>query len=120
MQGWSMMSGATVADDSSNPITMDAVADPLDNSSGPSTGTAEKVRSTVGQAAPNVMRAMSRATYTSAYVLAYGVVYASVFVAKSVPQDNAFMHGLLDGSFAARDAVNDGTSAARDDLNQVT
>ena len=109
------MAHVTPADASSTQTDGDASDDAVENAS----ERAEN-HNLVGQAAPYVMRAMSRATYTSAYVLAYGVVYASVFVAKSVPQDNAFMHGLLDGSFAARDAVNDGTSAARDDLNQVT
>jgi len=40
-------------------------------------------------------------------MVSYGVVYATVFVAKSVPQDNAIVKGLIDGGRAAVDAVNE-------------
>ena len=39
--------------------------------------------------------------YTGSYVLAYGVVYATVFVARSLPQENAAMQGFRDGRRAA-------------------
>ena len=51
-------------------------------------------------------RAVSRATYTTAYTISYGLVYAAVFIVRSIPQENAFMHGLRDGGVAARDALN--------------
>ncbi len=61
--------------------------------------------------APDVMQSLSRFAYTGSYMVAYGVVYASVFVAKSLPQDNPVMEGFIDGGKAAVDAVNDAKGA---------
>ncbi|HTO79477.1 MAG TPA: hypothetical protein VMJ31_06855 [Methylocystis sp.] len=54
---------------------------------------------------PRAVRGVSRVAYSSSYWLAYGVVYATVFVAHSLPQENAVMHGLRDGARAATDAL---------------
>ena len=62
-------------------------------------------------AAPDVMHSLSRFAYTGSYMVAYGVVYASVFVAKSLPQDNPVMEGFIDGGKAAVDAVNEAKGA---------
>ncbi|CAL1238811.1 hypothetical protein [Candidatus Methylocalor cossyra] len=35
------------------------------------------------------------------------MVYASVFLAKSIPQDNPIVEGFIDGGRAAIDAVNE-------------
>lgn len=64
--------------------------------------------------APDVMHSLSRFAYTGSYMVAYGVVYASVFVAKSLPQDNPVMEGFIDGGKAAIDAVNDAKGAKAD------
>ncbi|MGD0106157.1 MAG: hypothetical protein ABSC06_19270 [Rhodopila sp.] len=44
--------------------------------------------------------------YTGAYFVAYAVVYPVVFVAQSLPQENAVMKGFRDGGRAATDALN--------------
>jgi hypothetical protein len=41
-------------------------------------------------------------------VLAYGVVYATVFVARSLPQENPVMRGFRDGGWAAMGEFDDG------------
>jgi hypothetical protein len=37
--------------------------------------------------------------------VSYGVVFPTVFVGQFIPKNNALVHGLVDGSHAARDAV---------------
>jgi hypothetical protein len=59
----------------------------------------------VSEAMPAINRFLSRLTYTSFYSLAYGVVFPTMLLAKAIPQDNAIVHGLIDGGAAARDAV---------------
>src|SRR5271167_1570873 len=61
---------AAPADDS----VVQSVADAMNNAASKASDDAAKVRSTVADAGPRALRAMSRATYVSAYVLAYGVV----------------------------------------------
>ena len=36
--------------------------------------------------------------YKTCYAISYGVVFPSVLLARSVPQDNALVHGLVDGA----------------------
>jgi hypothetical protein len=62
---------------------------------------------TTGQAGTQSLRSFSRLTYTTCYMISYGVVYAAVFLAKSLPQNNPIMEGLIDGGRAAFDAVNE-------------
>ena len=59
----------------------------------------------VSEAMPAINRFLSRLTYTSFYSLAYGVVFPTMLVVNAIPQDNALVHGLLDGGAAARDTV---------------
>ena len=80
---------------------MDGVADAMRDAAAKATDHAAKARAAVLGAGPAAARGASRLTYTSAYMLSYGVVYAVVFVAKSLPQQNALMHGLRDGGAAA-------------------
>ncbi|HKM63237.1 MAG TPA: hypothetical protein VJY39_12190 [Acidisphaera sp.] len=87
---------------------MKSVADGMRDAAATATEHAAKVRAAVEDAGPKALRAVSRATYTTAYTISYGFVYASVFIARSLPQDNAFMHGLHDGGVAARDALTGG------------
>lgn len=53
------------------------------------------------------LRSCSRLTYATCYMVAYGVVYATVFLAKYIPQNNPIVEGLIDGSRAAVQAVNE-------------
>ena len=49
-----------------------------------------------------MVETISGMIYSGSYALAYGVVYAAVFVAQSLPHENAVMRGLRDGG---RDAA---------------
>ena len=48
---------------------------------------------------------LSRMIYTASYSVSYGVVFPAMFLAYSVPRDNALVRGLLDGGRAASDAI---------------
>ncbi len=62
---------------------------------------------TTSQIGAQGLRPFSRFTYTTCYLISYGVVYAAVFLAKSLPQNNPIMEGLIDGGRAAAEAVNE-------------
>ena len=68
---------------------------------------ASNAKITAGQMVPAAGRFLSRAVYTMSYSLSYGCVFPVVFVAKSLPSDNAVMHGLVDGARAANDWVDE-------------
>jgi hypothetical protein len=59
------------------------------------------------EAGDDMLQSISRMIYSGSYALAYGVVYATVFVAQSLPQENAVMHGFRDGGSAAMDELGD-------------
>ena len=59
----------------------------------------------VSETMPAINRFLSRLTYTSFYALSYGVVFPTLLLVRSIPQENAIVHGLVDGGAAARDAV---------------
>lgn len=48
---------------------------------------------------------LSKAAYHTCYAISYGLVFPSVLLAQTVPHDNAFVHGLIDGCHAAKDLV---------------
>jgi hypothetical protein len=56
-----------------------------------------------GKLVPAAGRFLSRFVYTTSYTLAYGVVFPAVLVAKSIPPNNAVVHGFVDGARAASD-----------------
>lgn len=62
-------------------------------------------RQAAGDALPKVGLFANRLLYTTSYAVAYGVVFPLALVALSVPQNNPFVHGLVDGSRAARNKV---------------
>jgi len=66
---------------------------------------ASDARAKVATVVPAVGEFLSRFTYTTFYTISYGVVFPSLLLARAVPQENALVHGLIDGSRAARDAV---------------
>ena len=59
----------------------------------------------VEEAMPAIGRFFSRFTYTTFYPISYRVVFPTMLVVRAVPKDNALVHGLIDGSHAARDSV---------------
>lgn len=90
-----------------SPDPFESVADAMRDAVHSATEDATRAREKLRQAGPDVMRSASRFTYTSCYMISYGVVYATVFLAKSIPQDNPVMEGFIDGGRAAIDAVNE-------------
>jgi hypothetical protein len=68
---------------------------------------ASNAKATAGNVVPAAGRFLSRTVYTMTYSLSYGFVFPVAFVAKSLPSDNAVMHGLVDGARAANDWVDD-------------
>lgn len=62
-------------------------------------------RQAAGETLPKIGLFANRLLYTTSYAVAYGVVFPMALVALSVPQNNPFVHGLIDGSRAARDKV---------------
>jgi hypothetical protein len=77
----------------------------------------EAAREAAGQTLPKVGQFTNRLLYTTSYAIAYGAVFPLALVAMSVPQNNPFVHGLVDGSRAARNKVDTilaGAPAAED------
>lgn len=68
---------------------------------------ATKARERMREAGAGVTHSASRFAYTSSYMVSYGIVYATVFLAKSVPQDNPIVEGFIDGGRAAMEALNE-------------
>jgi hypothetical protein len=68
---------------------------------------AADARAAVDRAVPAISRFVSRFVYTTSYSVSYGVVFPVMLLARAVPKDNAFVHGLVDGAQAARDMVDD-------------
>lgn len=85
----------------------DSVADAMRDAAQAAAEDATRAREKLAGLGPEVVRTASRFTYTSCYMVSYGVVYASVFLAKSIPQDNPVVAGFIDGGRAAIDAVNE-------------
>ena len=56
---------------------------------------------------PDSENFLSQLAYRTCYAISYGIVFPSVLVARSVPQNNALVHGLIDGAQAARDMVDE-------------
>lgn len=69
-------------------------------------------RASVEEAWPKVVETMNRGIYHMAYGIAFGVTFPIVLVAKSVPQNNCIVWGLVDGAKAARCAANRVSKAA--------
>lgn len=66
---------------------------------------AADARATVDKVLPATSRFLSRFAYTTSYALSYGVVFPTVLLAKSIPTNNAVVHGMVDGARAAADMV---------------
>ena len=57
---------------------------------------AADARATAGKAIPAAGRFLSRFVYTTSYTFSYGIVFPAVLIAKSVPANNAVVHGFVD------------------------
>jgi hypothetical protein len=58
--------------------------------------------------ASDPMQWLSRMTYTGSYALSYGLVYAAVFIAQSLPHENAVMRAFRDGGREVAEQLRDG------------
>jgi hypothetical protein len=52
---------------------------------------------------PESGNVLTQMTYKACYAISYGLVFPSVLLAQSIPKNNAFVHGLIDGAHAAKD-----------------
>lgn len=68
---------------------------------------AADARAAVNRAIPAISEFVSRFVYTTSYSVSYGIVFPVMLLARVVPKDNAFVHGLVDGAQAAKDMVDD-------------
>jgi hypothetical protein len=97
--------------DAGHQSTVDAsAADPLSAVADAMQAAAESVAegaTAAGSALPAVGLFANRLLYTTCYAVSYGVVFPVALVALSVPQNNPFVHGLVDGSRAARNKVDE-------------
>jgi hypothetical protein len=81
------------------------VADALDVAVKAARDGAADAKATAGKMLPAAGRFLSRFVYTTSYTLSYGVVFPAVLIAKSMPANNAVVHGFADGAKAANDMV---------------
>jgi hypothetical protein len=92
----------------SEDAAMHAVAEAMRDAATTASEHAAVVKQSANEAGASALESLSRMAHTSSYVLAYGIVYAAVFVAQSLPQDNAIMQGFRDGGRAALDELGNG------------
>jgi hypothetical protein len=90
-----------------NPDPLKAVADAMEAAVEAAREGATDARETASRVLPVAGNWLSKAAYKTSYAVSYGVVFPSVLLAKSVPQDNALVHGLIDGARAAIDMVDE-------------
>ena len=89
-------------------VAMQAVAAAMRDAAATASEHAAKLKETTSEAGTTALESISRIVYTGSYVMAYGVVYATVFVARSLPQENPIMRGFRDGGRAAMGELDDG------------
>jgi hypothetical protein len=98
------MSEASVSENS-DPLK--AVADAMEAAVEAAKEGATEAREAAGNALPVASGLLAKFAYNACYSISYGVVFPTVLVARSVPQDNALVHGLVDGARAALDMVDE-------------
>jgi hypothetical protein len=86
---------------------MKTVADALEKAVQTAGDTAADAKAAIEKSIPGASRFLSRLVYTTCYSLSYGVVFPTVWVARSIPPDNALVNGLAEGAKAAIEAVDE-------------
>jgi hypothetical protein len=86
---------------------MQAVAAAMRDAAATASEHAAKVKGSTSEVGTTALESITRMVYTGSYVLAYGAVYATVFVARSLPQENPVMRGFRDGGRAAMAEADD-------------
>ncbi len=88
-----------------------AVADAMDAAVQAVKEGAESAKLSAADAWPAASRFLSRTVYKTSYAISYGIIFPAALISRTIPKDNAFVHGLVDGARAASDAVR-GTGVA--------
>jgi hypothetical protein len=83
------------------------VADALDVAVKSAKDGAADAKASAGKMLPTASRFAARFVYTTSYTLSYGVVFPAILIAKSMPENNAVVHGFVDGAKAANDMVDE-------------
>ncbi len=84
---------------------MKTVADALETAVQAAKDGAADAKATVEKALPAASRFLSRFVYTTSYTFSYGIVFPAVLIARSIPSNNAIVHGFIDGARAATETV---------------
>jgi hypothetical protein len=79
------------------------VADALEAAVQAAKDGASNAREAATNLLPESGNILSQMTYKACYAISYGLVFPSVLIAQAIPQNNAFVHGLIDGAHAAKD-----------------
>jgi hypothetical protein len=87
------------------PDPLKAVADAMEAAVEAAKEGAADAREAAERALPVAGGMLSKLAYNTCYTISYGVVFPSVLLARSVPQNNAVVNGLVDGARAAMDLV---------------
>lgn len=95
----------SVAAKTSTPDPLKTVADALDLAVKAAKNGATDAKATAGKMLPAASRFLSRFVYTASYTLSCGVVFPAILIARSIPANNAVVHGVVDGAKAANDTV---------------
>lgn len=88
-----------------NPDPLKAVADAMEAAVEAAKEGAADARETAERVLPVAGTMLAKFAYNTCYAISYGVVFPSVLLARSVPHDNALVHGFVDGARAAADLV---------------
>jgi hypothetical protein len=102
-----MAAGSAAQTATGEEAAMQAVAAAMRDAAATASQHAAKVKESTSGAGASALDSISRMVYTGSYVLAYGAVYATVFVARSLPQENPVMRGFRDGGGAAMEELED-------------
>jgi hypothetical protein len=79
------------------------VADALEAAVQAAKDGATSAREAASNMLPESGSLLSQIAYKTCYAISYGLVFPSALIAQSVPHNNAFVHGLIDGAHAAKD-----------------
>lgn len=84
---------------------MKSIADALESAVQAAKDGATNAREAAEEFLPESANMLSKLAYNTCYAISYGLVFPSVLLAQSIPQNNALVHGLIDGAHAAKDMV---------------
>ena len=82
---------------------MKTIADALESAVQAAKDGASNAKAAAEEFMPESGSTLSKIAYNTCYAISYGLVFPSVLLAQTIPHDNAFVHGLIDGAHAAKD-----------------